>query len=251
MSLVEYKETLNGPYLLPTGDMWVRYGIENYNITEGNKVYIDLLTVLKTLRPKYKHVIDGGSNLGLVCIPLAKVFPDLEIHAFEVQRLLYYSTCGTIALHGLTNCKSHLKGLSSVCGKLNIPIPDYTRQGNYGAFEVKQPFKNSDSGTWHWVNTEKTDTIDIVTIDSMELEPLLIKLDIEGMECYALQGASNTIDMYQPIVWCERHKSDSLMIEEFFKNKAYTIVYDKEDHWFFIPNWLKDNQDIKNILANQ
>lgn len=251
MSFTEFKETLNGPFVLPKGDMWIRYGIEHNDLVRGVDVWNNLLKILKALRPQYKHVIDGGSNLGSFSVPLAKVNPDLEFHAFEVQRLIYYGTCGTIALQGLMNIKSHLKGLGNNIGSVNIPVPDYSLQGNFGAYEVKKPFRNSDAGSWHWVNTPEMDTIDIVTIDSLGLEPLMIKLDVEGMEVNVLQGASSTIDMYQPIIWCERHKSDTLAVENFFANKGYTVHLDKDQHWFFIPSYLKNNPEIWEALNNQ
>ncbi len=248
---IEYKDTINGPFLLPSNDMWIRYGIENVNLNKGNKTWNDLIHVLKSLNPRYKHVIDGGSNLGSWSIPLAKTNLELEFHAFEVQRAIYYTACGSIALQGIKNIKSHLKGLGSTNRTISIPVPDYTLQGNFGAYEVQAPFRNSDANSWHWVNTSELDTIEIVTIDSLGLEPLMIKLDVEGMEANVLQGASTTIDMYQPIIWCERHKSNTRTIEQFLTGKNYTVHLDPDQHWFFIPQHLKYHADIWDILNSQ
>jgi hypothetical protein len=44
-----------------------------------------------------------------------------------------------------------------------------------------------------------------VTIDSFNLEPSLIFLDIEGYEGFAIQGAVNTIKKFKPIIILESH----------------------------------------------
>jgi FkbM family methyltransferase len=45
--------------------------------------------------------------------------------------------------------------------------------------------------------------IEMITLDSLNLAPDFIKLDIEGFEYYALQGAQQTINLYHPVIFIE------------------------------------------------
>lgn len=49
------------------------------------------------------------------------------------------------------------------------------------------------------------DTVDVVTIDSLNVRPDFIKLDVEGYEYLALLGAERTIREYRPVVLFEEN----------------------------------------------
>ena len=97
--------------------------------------------------------------------------------------------------------------------------------------------------------TGKIDIVRTVTIDSLELSPVLIKLDIEGMEYRALNGGINTIDSHIPIVWCESQKSDPVAVTAFFATRGYVLSMAIEGHWLFIPPWLQGNTSLESILG--
>lgn len=48
-------------------------------------------------------------------------------------------------------------------------------------------------------------TVKTITLDSMNLEPDLIKIDIEGGEVEALKGMKNTLTKYHPHIYIELH----------------------------------------------
>lgn len=243
---VKYVENHNGRFLVVAGDEWIRYGIENINlIGDELRKFNLLLMVAKALRPFQKHVVDGGSNMGSWCIPLARQHPDLQFHMFEVQRFLYHVSCGNLALNHVLNAKANLMGLSDQNQMIELKVPDYSLQGNYGSFEVQPPFANSDCVIVH---TDLVDQIPVVRLDSLNLSPVLIKLDLEGMEWSALQGAAHTIQKYEPVVWCERQKSNPEQILPWFAERSYDLSYAIEGHWLFLPPWLKNIPSIAHIL---
>jgi len=49
------------------------------------------------------------------------------------------------------------------------------------------------------------DDYDVITIDSLGLAPDFIKLDVEGMEYFALLGAADTIRKYEPVIMFEEN----------------------------------------------
>ena len=75
----------------------------------------------------------------------------------------------------------------------------------------------------------------IIRLDAFGFNPKLIKIDVEGYEVYALEGAQATISRNSPIIQIEINK---FALESFgFKKDA-------------IDNWLKDaGYKRKEILA--
>lgn len=251
MSVVSYVDSINGPFLIPTNDTSLRLCVEYQDLLNNTQSeFHKILQVLKTKNKSKNVVIDCGTNMGTFSIPLAKAHSDLNFIGFEIQKLIYYSFCGTIALQGLLNITPNLKGVGDKFHHLQIKVPNYNLPANYGSFEARKPFKNSDiDAPGHYITyTDKYTTVEVITIDSLNEAPLLIKLDIEGMEYQALVGAEQTIDIHEPVIYIERHKSDETKILEFFQSKPYTMKLAVDDHFFFIPNQLLSTLQSANIF---
>ena len=248
MGICRYSENVNGAWLVVSNDRWIRYGIEHVDLLKQDHWQFDqMISLIKEIRPNQTDVIDGGSNHGSWTIPLAKKHKDLSFHMFEVQRLLYYTSCGSVALNDAMNVHANLLGLSNAAGSMELAVPNYDVDGNFGALEMQVPFANSDHG--HIYYTAKTETVKMVAIDDLGLSPVFIKLDLEGMEMPALAGAINTMNQHQPVVWCEVHKSNSDLLAAMMTDLGYTIQEDREKHWFFIPTWLKNDPGLADIFG--
>ena len=69
-----------------------------------------------------------------------------------------------------------------------------------------------------------------ITIDSLNLNPDLIHLDIEGYEGFAIEGAKETLTKYSPIVVLETNGSGDQYgwpqekIDNLLKSYGYTIL---------------------------
>jgi hypothetical protein len=64
-----------------------------------------------------------------------------------------------------------------------------------------------------------------ITIDSFGFERLdLMKLDLEGMEAEALDGARETIQRCKPILFVETIKSDKDAISQALRNEGYVVL---------------------------
>ena len=85
--------------------------------------------------------------------------------------------------------------------------------------------------------TEKTNAI---TLDSLNLEPSLIKIDVEGDEPKVLEGAKNTIEKHKPVVYLERNfDPDRKLLDEYMISIGYKQV--PEHQWIYINNLDHDN----------
>lgn len=79
-----------------------------------------------------------------------------------------------------------------------------------------------------------------VTIDSLVDEPVsLMKVDVEGMELKALQGAKALIQRYHPQIFVESHTEDHLApIVEFLVGLGYArpqTSFNASPTWEFVP----------------
>lgn len=167
-------------------------------------------------------IIDGGANIGLHSVALARQFADkARIVAIEAQdemfRLLRANT--------LLNRADSVECVHAALGEhqdaiLSFQAPDYDSENNFGGLELVPP-KTSDNadmikGSWESVRT--------ATIDSLAIEVDVIKLDIEGMEMRALAGAVRTMAQCRPFVFCEMAKSETNEIRGFFAAHDYREV---------------------------
>jgi FkbM family methyltransferase len=77
--------------------------------------------------------------------------------------------------------------------------------------------------------------VNAVTVDSLNLEPSLIKIDVEGDEPKVLEGAKNTIEKHKPVVYLERNfDPDRKPLDDYMLSVGYKQV--PEHQWIYINN---------------
>lgn len=236
-----------GTFLSPELDYGIALPVENDQLSNSYIGFIKLIDIAKKLRPDQTDVIDGGSNIGTWSIPIGAHHRDLKFHTFEVQRAIFGLQYANVTMNNAWNVYPNWCGLADSCNAITLAQPDYNKHSNFGAFEINQPYKNSDDDT---LRTTYVEQVKMATIDSLQLKPVFIKLDIEGMEASAVRGAGWTVSIFQPLVWAESHKSDANIVVPFFTSKGYTEAR-FDNHWLFIPPWLANNPSVKDIIGPQ
>jgi FkbM family methyltransferase len=193
-------------------DALIKTGIPHIQ-EELDKMFI----IVKSL-PNEAVLLDIGANIGLVGVPLAQLVKEKKgvVYAFEVQKMLYYALCGTVALNDLDNLHVFNYGLGAEETSLNVPVPDYSKEEDYGEVSLVMPrILNK------YTNFE---SVDIYTIDSLELPRLdFVKIDVEGMEIDVLKGGVESIKKYRPWCWIEQWNVDKQILIAQFDNLDYTI----------------------------
>jgi FkbM family methyltransferase len=173
-----YSKRHDSTFLWPKEDVWAWKWLYK-------KDHWDLPNKISTLCKNKETVIQAGGNAGLYPLLYSKIFntvitcePDLDNYYCLTQNVLSdnvikypYALGSNIGLVGLTT----------------NPLWDIQ---NSGALKVKE------SGN-----------IKQVTIDSLNVRPDLIHLDIEGFEGPALVGAETTINNYTPLIVLETNGS--------------------------------------------
>lgn len=238
MSPFELVETKYGPMIINRNDRWQYQVLKDTGIPHIEEEIQKILELVSVVLPKNAVIVDGGANVGLITIPLAKQNPNYTVIAFEPQPAIFNALCGSISLNGLENIISHRLALSDKRETLSLPIIDYNSRRDFGNV-VLQPYDG------HIDNRN----VSAVRLDDMVEKVDFIKLDIEKMELKALQGAEFLIDKYRPWCWVEYIRSDLKELVKFFKTKGYNINYADRMNIIAQPNsnyvfeWIGNNID--------
>lgn len=135
---------------------------------------------------QFRGAVDGGAHVGTWAIPLAKVFS--RVDAFEPSEDTYIALRENILSTGTKNITTHRMALGSHDGWARMALdPKQASRRNLGARYV----------------TGGSD-VQVVTLDSFHFASIdFIKLDVEGSEPAALEGARETLRRCRPVVLFE------------------------------------------------
>jgi FkbM family methyltransferase len=152
--------------------------------------------------------VDVGANLGQSIDSAKLIRPDVRIVSFEphpeLSRRLsrIYGHDPTIVIRGV--------GLSDRPGQFKIFTPTYRGYVYHGLSSLSYESASD------WISSrtvfffdEKHLRIDeaicsVTTLDSENLAPGVIKIDVQGTEGKVIRGALRTIERYRPVVLLER-----------------------------------------------
>jgi FkbM family methyltransferase len=147
-------------------------------------------------------ILDIGSNMGTVCLPVAQRLPDYTVAAFEPLPAMQEILLQNIQLNNITNIQTYNHALGDSYGVMQIQEPLYDQAANIGAFSLNPAvWENSDISVGHG----KEIAIEIKPLDSIIFyDPICcIKLDVEGYELSVLKGAVETLRVHDfpPIIY--------------------------------------------------
>jgi len=190
---------------------------------------VDLL--LQLLEQRRQHFGDGvsaidcGANIGVHTIEWAKLMHGWgEVIAIEAQERIFYALAGNITLNNCFNARAIWAAVGASSGSINIPVPDYFIPSSFGSMEIRETKSTEFIGQALDYSSEGTRQIQMISIDDMALRRVdLIKIDVEGMEMEALEGANNTIQNFKPILFVENIKVNEKELNNFLSLRGYKI----------------------------
>jgi len=170
--------------------------------------------------------IDCGANIGVHTIEWATAMTGWgSVIAIEAQERIYYALAGNIAINNAFNAIAMHAAVSSVSGVMNIPEPDYLKASSFGSLELRQRADNEFIGQPIDYTDGKLVPVQQLALDDMKLPRVdLIKLDIEGMEMEALEGARQTIERCQPILLIEQIKTGRETLNAWLTARGYQPI---------------------------
>ncbi len=152
--------------------------------------------------------LDIGANIG--CITQALLANNFTVLAIEPQPEVYRCLRSNICRYTTGNAMNVAVG--SAVGTAKMPVVHYSDKNNIGGLGIGQ---RSIYGTYE---------VPVVTIDSLEVTPGFMKIDVEGYELEVLQGASATIKYCRPIMYIEDDRAEkSRALRQYIEELGYTI----------------------------
>lgn len=177
---LEYRESKRHPgkWLWPVEDIWAWKWL--------NKIgHFDLPIQISKFLSSTDLVIQAGGNCGLYPKQYSKIFN--KVVTLEPDSRNFFCLCENVKED---NVIKYQKALGDKHSFVMLDTNPRWNETNTGALKI------SGDGT-----------IEQITIDSLNLAPSLIHLDIEGFEGPTLVGAQETIIKYKPLIVLETNGS--------------------------------------------
>ena len=170
--------------------------------------------------------IDCGANVGVHTVEWAKHMTAWgAVLAIEAQERIYYALAGNIAINNCFNARAIHAAVSDRAGTMKIPVPNYSTAASFGSLELKP--RNGTEFIGQAIDYSESKMVEVPTVSIDSLNPArvdLIKIDVEGMEMDALNGAAQCIGKLHPILLIETIKSDKSAIAAWLDNLGYTVL---------------------------
>ena len=186
---------------------------------------VSLLATRRRLYGDGVVAIDCGANIGVHTIEWAThMTGGGSVLSIEAQERIYYALAGNIAINNCFNAIAIHAAVSSESGLLAIPTPNYLVPSSFGSLELRQ--RNGNEFIGQAVDyAQNTATVRKLALDEFKLPRLdLIKLDVEGMELEALEGAKETIKRTHPIMLIEKIKADAGELRQWLTAHGYEMM---------------------------
>lgn len=210
----------------------------------------EFMLLSKILKPSMTFV-DVGANLGLYTLYAArKVGPEGVVLALEPSSREFRKLCANVELNKLPNVRSLQVGASDSASEAELLVALEERAGHntLGAFGYDTALCRKEV-----VRLERLD--DIVRREGLQRVDVL-KMDIEGAEWLALQGAAETLQRFRPALFLEfsdrmlKHQScNSGQIWQFLADLGYRVYAFDERTGLPVPAIRKPSYDGENLVA--
>lgn len=175
---------------------------------------------------KFDLAIDVGANVGFFSTRLAKIFK--QVQSFEPADKNY--SCLKENVKFFNNIKIYKFAIGDKEEELDLELPK--DNPNCGAFSFKD-FKHIKEGK----NVER---VKVVTLDSLSLDPNLIKIDTQGFEKNVLIGGLETIKRSTPIILAEvGKKGPTKELLDVLSPLGYEIVWSSNSDKIFCKKTTK------------
>ncbi|WP_176767883.1 FkbM family methyltransferase [Nitrosospira sp. Nsp18] len=160
-----------------------------------------VIVLLKRQLPKNGIFIDIGANIGTFTLVAARRALLGQVHAFEPSAHHFARLARNIELNHFGNVFLNQKGIYDQPGEATLFLPSQAGEMN-----------NSGAASLYTCRTEEAEQVsegvslirldDYIRDRSVECVDI-IKIDIEGAEIKALEGARETIMRFRPLVFME------------------------------------------------
>ncbi|WP_431235204.1 FkbM family methyltransferase [Mycolicibacterium psychrotolerans] len=150
------------------------------------------LEYLLSVLPSDSKCIDVGGNLGYFSYHLCHTFPEGKVAAFEARRDLFKRLCNNLG--GFANFRAYNLAISDKAGELEIVLDPSHANSSVENLPLQRGMLRQKVRA-----TSIDDFFPSLNFESLDF----LKIDVEGHESKVLQGASETIKRFRPVILCE------------------------------------------------
>ena len=204
-----------------------------------------LLQKILLLINESDYVIDIGSHVGLMTIPIAKKIGDKGlVCSFEPQKMMYNLQCGNLALNNIKNVEIYNAAMGKSSGVIFLDDIDYSEVGNFGGFGIK---KDYDFSKFIKITNRKKMKVKVKNLDQfLTLKKCnLIKLEAELLEKEILEGGIKFLEKFRPIIVAENDPKNPYELNKYLMSKNYKLFW--FEYRFFNQNnyFINSNNHFK------
>lgn len=194
----------------------------------GKFYEVEELSLLSRFLQDDEIIIDIGANVGNHTIFLSQLNSVKIVYPVEPNPEAIKMMFRNVALNNCVKVDTRFLGIafSDKLDSFDLIQPEH----NLGGTRLR----SNNSGI---VNSVVGDSI----LNTLDIQPTLIKIDVEGHEGAVLKGLSHTISTFLPAILIEVHDSHAALIGNFFKEFSYEIIwknrrYKSNENWFAISS---------------
>lgn len=223
---LNYFETPVGNYYLPTDS--INDGVAD-TMSRGKIFEPEVVEIAKSFIKDGSTALDIGANFGQMTIIFSKLVSDKgKVYAFEAQDKVFDVLKKNLEANGCSNVIALSDAVHKEDGlTLVFPQPDFTENNPYGSNAINPKLTEG----------RKVKTI---TIDSLDIQTPVsfIKVDIQGCDIFALQGAKQTILKHKPAILFEFEEEFQEQFDTTFQDY---VEFANEINYRFVKTVLEIN----------
>ena len=202
IGMIDLLETHYGKIYVPNTDIgqheWLR--LMGRSVEEN---FIRHVFDIISERPR-GVAIDGGASFGCWTLALAQHKAVEKVIAFEPQHVIRELLYRSIKENDLRNVTVVACGLGTAAGHEIMPLLNLDKPTNFGGIALGHAHAEHPDAPTQLVKIAPLD--DFVSVSE---RVSFIKLDLEGHELQALQGAIRTINRCKPVIFMETDHSET------------------------------------------
>jgi FkbM family methyltransferase len=180
--------------------------------------------------PENGNILDIGSNIGIMAVPIAKRVSSGRVFCFEPIPLHIKILKKVIRHYQLNNIEVFETALGEKNGELTMIMPEFYKVKFQGFSHVVEKETDKIKGEIFTVPSQRLDDIraiqEIPKIDA-------IKIDVENFEYPVLLGAKDLLRRHKPLIYCELWDNEkrSLSINYLKNDLDYSALVFVDHKW--------------------
>ncbi|ARK09912.1 FkbM family methyltransferase [Fibrella sp. ES10-3-2-2] len=172
--------------------------------------------------PSISTILDVGANQGQFALAATWMYPLAQVYSFEPLPDIYISLCKNTNRKSLINTFNTALGTTE--GSISFYKNDYSHASSALPISFFQVSELPETAITNEIIVPVT-TLDTVAKSLNLVKPVLLKLDVQGYEMHVLEGAKETLEHIDYLVF---EASFTAMYEgEFLFNKMHDYVQSK------------------------